>query len=94
LESLSYWLVFGCLWVLEKCFRLVTGRKKKGGLLAPRTLRLVSYALLGLPVVGFFTGYYREFGAIAIVQALSYFLGFFGLRALARKRGGRDPGNG
>ena len=37
-------------------------------------------------MVGLFTGYYREMGAVAIDQAVMYLFGFFGLRALARKR--------
>ncbi len=32
-------LLLGCAWVLEKCFRLITGRKKRGGLMTPRALR-------------------------------------------------------
>lgn len=79
-------LVLGCLWVLEKCLRLVTGRKRKGGLLSPNALRVVSFVMLVLPVAGLFTGYYREMGASAIFQGVMYFFGFFGLRALARKR--------
>jgi hypothetical protein len=42
--------------------------------------------LLVLPIVGLFTGYYREMGAVAIFQAVMYLFGFLGLRALARKR--------
>lgn len=79
-------LVLGCLWILEKCFRLITGRKNRGGLMSPNTLRVLSFLLLILPIVGLFTGYYREMGAIAIFQAVMYFCGFLGLRALARKR--------
>lgn len=79
-------LLLGCFWVLEKCFRLLTGRKKQGGLLSPLTLRVVSFFLLLFPVAGLFTGYYREMGPLAIFQAVMYFFGFFGLRALARKR--------
>jgi di/tricarboxylate transporter len=79
-------LLLGCLWVLEKCFRLFTGRKHKGGLMTPNVLRVVSFFLLVLPIVGLFTGYYREMGAVAIFQAVMYFFGFLGLRALARKR--------
>ena len=79
-------LLFGCFWVLEKCFRLLTGRKNQGGLMAPKTLRMLSLLFLVLPVAGLFTGYYRRMGLIAIVQAMSYFLTFFGLRALARHR--------
>lgn len=79
-------LILGCLWILEKCFRLITGRKNRGGLMSPNTLRVLSFFLLILPIVGLFTDYYREMGAIAIFQAVMYFFGFLGLRALARKR--------
>jgi uncharacterized membrane protein len=79
-------LLLGCLWVLEKCFRLLTGHKKKRGLLSPMTLRVVSFFLLLFAVAGFFTGYYREMGPVAIFQGIMYFFGFFGLRALARQR--------
>jgi len=79
-------LLLGCLWVFEKCFRLLAGRKNRGGLMAPNTLRVVSYFFLALPVAGFFTGYYRKMGLVAIFQAVMYFFSFLGLRALARKR--------
>jgi hypothetical protein len=79
-------LSLGCLWVLEKCFRLLTGRKNRGGLMTPRALRTVSFFFLAFPVVGLFTGYYRKMGPIAIFQAVMYFSTFLGLRALARKR--------
>jgi uncharacterized membrane protein len=79
-------LLLGCFWVLEKCFRLLTGRKRQDGLLSPMTLRVVSFFLLVFPIAGLFTGYYREMGPVAIFQAVMYVFGFFGLRALARKR--------
>jgi len=79
-------LLFGCLWVLGKCVRLLTGRKTRGGLMSPTALRVVSFFLLVLPIAGLFTGYYRERGPVAIFQACAYVSGFFGLRALARKR--------
>jgi hypothetical protein len=79
-------LLLACLWVLEKCFRLITGRKNQGGLMAPNTLRVLSFFFLALPVAGIFTGYYRRMGLIAIFQAVMYFFSFLGLRALARKR--------
>jgi hypothetical protein len=79
-------LLVACFWVLVKCFRLVTGRKKRGGLLGPTALRVVAVFLLIMPVAGLFTGYYREMRGIAIFQAVIYVSGFFGLRALARKR--------
>jgi|GEM_PF-3915884 hypothetical protein len=79
-------LLLACLWVLEKCFRLVTGRKSAGGLLSPTSLRVVAFLLLIIPIAGLFTGYYNEIGSVAIFQAVMYLSGFFGLRALARKR--------
>jgi hypothetical protein len=79
-------LLLGCLWVLAKCFRLITGNNTRGGLMSPRGLRVVSVFLLVLPVLGLFTGYYRDMGAVAIYQAVMYLFGFIGLRALARKR--------
>lgn len=63
-------LLLGCFWVLTKCLRLITGRKHRGGLMSPRALRVVAFFLLILPVVGLFTGYYREMGAVAIYQAV------------------------
>src|SRR6266478_2766019 len=42
-------LLLGCFWVLEKCFRLLTGRKNRGGLMTPGTLRvLYFFSFLGL----------------------------------------------
>ena len=82
----AFILLLGCGWVFEKCLRLLTGRKNRGGLMSPNALRVVSFFFLVLPVVGLFTGYYREMGLVAIFQAVMYFFGFLGLRALARKR--------
>lgn len=73
-------MVVTCFWILEKCFRLVTGRKNKGGLLSPRALRLVGWFFLLLPITGLFTGYFRTHTVIAVVQAAAYLSVFFGLR--------------
>jgi hypothetical protein len=87
-------LILGCFWILEKCFRSITGRKNRGGLMSPNTLRVLSFFFLILPIVGLFTGYYRAMGPIAIFQAAMYFFAFLGLRALARKREAvADPGD-
>jgi hypothetical protein len=85
-------LLLGCLWVFEKCFRMLTGRKNRGGLMAPNTLRVVSFFFLALPVAGLFTGYYRKMG-LAIFIAVMYFFSFLGLRALAQKREASDESN-
>ena len=79
-------LLLGCLWVLEKCLRLLTGRKNRGGLLSPAALRVVSFFFLVFPVAGLFTGYYRRMGAVAVFQALMYLFSFVGLQSLARRR--------
>jgi nucleoside recognition membrane protein YjiH len=86
-------LLLGCLWVLEKCCRLVTGRKNRGGLMTPNTLRVVSFFFLVFPVAGLFTGYYRQMGPVAIFQAVIYFFSFVGLRVLARKREANEISN-
>jgi hypothetical protein len=39
-------LLLACFWVLVKCFRLATGRKKRGGLLGPTALRVVAVFML------------------------------------------------
>ena len=83
---IGFVLLLGCFWVLEKCFRLLTGRKIQGGLLSPRALRVVSFFFLIFPIAGLFTGYYRRMGAIAVFQALMYVLSFVGLQGLARRR--------
>jgi membrane associated rhomboid family serine protease len=88
--AIVFVLLLSCAWVLEKCFRLLTGRKRQHGLLSPRTLRIASVCMLVLPIIGLFTGYYREMGKVAIFQALMYFVGFFGLRAFAQKREAND----
>jgi hypothetical protein len=88
---ISVFLLVGCAWVLEKCFRLITGRKKRGGLMTPRTLRIASFFLLVLPVIGLFTGYYRDVRCSRDRPSCMYFFGFFGLRALARKRENQEP---
>jgi hypothetical protein len=86
-------LLLGCFWVLEKCFRLLTGRKNRGGLMSPSTLRVVSFFFLLVPVAGLFTGYYRKMGLVAIFQAVMYFFAFLGLRALAGKREASEVSN-
>jgi len=79
------WVV-ACGWVFEKCFRLITGRKNRGGLMSPSTLRAVGWFFLLLPIGGVFTGYFRTHTFIAVVQTAAYISVFFGLRRLATSR--------
>lgn len=79
-------LLLVCVWVLEKCLRLVAGRKNRGGLMSPTTLRVLSVFFLLLPVAGLFNGYYRRMEPVAMFQAVMYFFAFLALRKLAWKR--------
>jgi hypothetical protein len=42
-------LLVGCFWVIANCFRLITGRKNRGGLMSPNTLRVVAFLFAGAP---------------------------------------------
>ena len=53
-------LLLGCFWVVVTCFRLLTGRKNRGGLMTPGTLRVVSFFFLIFPVAGLFYGLLSE----------------------------------
>jgi hypothetical protein len=54
--------------------------------MSPTALRVIAICMLLLPIAGFFTGYYRKMGFVAVFQAVMYFFGFLGLLKLARKR--------
>src|SRR5215469_15593528 len=42
LVAVALLLLLACGWILTKCFRLITGRKQRGELLSPNTLRVVA----------------------------------------------------
>jgi hypothetical protein len=73
-------------WVLEKCVRLVIGRKQQGGLMSPIALRVVGWLFLLFPVAGIFTGYYRAHPTISLYQVGVNISIFFGLHRLAAVR--------
>lgn len=79
-------LIVMCCWSLEKCFRLVTNKRNKGGLLSQRSLRAVGWLFLLLPVGGLVTGYFQAKPVIAVVQTAAYISIFFGVRRLASER--------
>ena len=91
---MGFVLSLGCLWVLEKRLRLLTGRKIRAGLLSPTALRVVSFFFLIFPVAGVFTGYYQRMGAVAVFQALMYIFSFLGLQKLAQRREAESNLNG
>jgi hypothetical protein len=78
--------VLGCFWVLEKCFRLVTGRRNREGLMGPQSLRALAWLFLLLPIGGLFTGYFQTHTLVALVQSAAYISAFLGLRFLAKRR--------
>ena len=78
--------VAGCAWVLEKCLRMLTGRKNRGGLMSSTSLRGLAWFFLLLPVGGLFTGYFLTHTLQAILQTSAYVSVFFGLRSLADAR--------
>ena len=82
--------VLGCFWALEKCVRLIFGRKNQGGLMSPRVLRSLGWFFLLLPIAGIFTGYFTSHTLIALVQTTAYISVFFGLRLLAAHRDAKD----
>lgn len=74
----------GCM--LRVCTRLITGRRNRGELLAPGTLRIVGWLFLALPIGGLFTGYFVTYTVVAIIQTAAYISIFLGLRRLAAYR--------
>lgn len=78
--------IAGCCWVLEKCYRLITGRENKDGLISPRALRAAAWLFLLLPFGGLFTGVFRTHVLIAVIQTVAYVCIFLVLRAWAGSR--------
>jgi hypothetical protein len=83
-------MVPGCLWVIDKCIRLITAKRNSGGLIGPRSLRAVAVLFLLMPLGGHFSGYFRNHALLAIVQTAVYICVFIGLRKLAARRESSD----
>ncbi len=79
-----------CAWLIEKCIRLVFGIRTKGGLMAPRALRIIAWLFLLLPVGGVFSGYFLTHTIAAVIQTVAYISVFFGLHRLAAFREAND----
>jgi hypothetical protein len=56
--------------------------------MSPRSLRLIAWIFLLMPLGGLFTGYFRTHTLLALIQSTAYVSTFFGLQSLARRR---DP---
>jgi hypothetical protein len=74
------------LWGLLICYRLVSGKKIRGGLIGPRALRVIAWIFLLLPAGGVFTGYFEQHTLRAVIMTAAYISVFYGLRSLATYR--------
>ena len=74
------------LWGLLICYRLVSGKKVRGGLIGPAALRVNAWVFLLLPVGGVFTGYFEQHTLRAVIMTAAYISVFYGLRSLATYR--------
>ena len=74
------------IWGLLLCYRLVTGRKVRGGLIGPTALRVIAWVFLLLPVGGVFNGYFETHTIRALLMTAAYISIFYGLRSLAAHR--------
>ena len=74
------------LWGLLVCYRLVTGKRVRGGLVGPTALRAIAWVFLLLPAGGVFTGYFEQHTLRAVIMTAAYISVFYGLRSLATYR--------
>jgi hypothetical protein len=74
-----------CGWILNKGIRLISGKRKNGGLFAPWALRVAAVVFLLFPICGLFTGYYQShpplMSGLQVVSDLALSLGLFALAA-------------
>lgn len=73
-------------WGLLVCYRLVVGKRVRGGLIGPTALRIIAWVFLLLPVGGVFTGYFEQHTLRAVIMTAAYISIFYGLRSLASHR--------
>ena len=74
------------LWGLRICYRMVAGKRVRGGLIEPTALRAIAWVFLLLPVGGVFTGYFEQHTLRAVIMTAAYISLFRGLRSLATYR--------
>ena len=75
-----------CVWFLPLAIRLIANRPNRGGLLGPFALRASAVLFPMIPLVGLFTGYYRQHGLIAVGRAAIYVFVALALWSLAKRR--------
>lgn len=91
--ALGAGMILVSLWALSVCYRMVVGKKVRGGLLGPRALRVIAWVFLSLPItgllVGLFTGDFTNL-LQGLVMSVVYVGAFFRLRSLAARRERND----
>lgn len=80
-------------WLFIKCFQLIFNLNASNGLISPFGFRVAAVMYMLLPIVGIFTGYYSQYGWLAVVQAgIYYFIGL-SLLSYAKQRASRLAAN-
>ncbi|WP_125717419.1 hypothetical protein [Pseudoalteromonas rubra] len=75
-------------WLFIKCFQLIFNLNASNGLISPFGFRVAAVMYMLLPIVGIFTGYYSQYGWLALIQAgIYYFIGI-SLLSYAKQREG------
>lgn len=86
-------MTLACLWLLSMAMRLLLGKRKSGGLMGPRTLRLVGWLFLLIPVTAILSGSFFEHTVRSLVMTAAYVSIFFAVRRLASQREAAAAGN-
>ncbi len=89
-RALGAGMVLVTFWGFLVCYRLVTGKRVRGGLVGPFALRVCAWLFLLAPIGGLFTGYFVTNTFQALVETAAYVSVFFGLRSLATHRERND----
>jgi hypothetical protein len=76
----------GMYWAIDKCIRLITGKRNSGGLISPRSIRSIAILFLLMPLGELCSGYFRAHMLLAIVQTAVYICIFIELRRFAARR--------
>lgn len=76
-------MALACLWLYSMAVRLILGKKKHGGLMAPRALRISAWIFVLIPATSILTGSFFEHPIRYGFLGAIYISSFFGLRKLS-----------
>jgi hypothetical protein len=81
-------MVLVTLWLLQNCARLILGKRREAGLMSARSLRVIAYTILVMPLVGFaLSDRHPPFTLMFVFQLIAYSSVVFGVWRLAQARG-------